>query len=86
MTFKKKFKNALMDCKDYSREEAERIIYNLCKKEDIIKLGNKEIQKLYPKEYKVAKRHTVEETEQACESLYHNLGTLESRQGLVVAH
>lgn len=81
ITFKKKFKNALMDCRDYSRQEAERIIYDLCKKEDIIKLGNKKLQEMYPKEYKVAKRHTIEETEQACESLYHNLGTLESRQG-----
>ena len=82
ITFEKKFKNALMDCRDYSKEEAERIIYDLKKEdENIIHLGNKKLQGLYPIEYKVAKRHTVEETEQACESLYHNLGTLESRAG-----
>ena len=84
ITFEKKFKNALMDCRDYSKEEAERIIYDLKKEdENIIHLGNKRLQELYPIEYKVAKRHTVEETEQACESLYHNLGTLESRAGLI---
>lgn len=81
ITFKKKFKNALMDCRDYTNEEAERIIYSLNKTEDIIRLGNTKLKSLYPKEYKVAERHTIEETEQACESLYHNLGTLESRQG-----
>ena len=84
ITFEKKFKNALMDCRDYSKEEAERTIYDLKKEdENIIHLGNKKLQELYPTEYKVAKRHTVEETEQACESLYHNLGTLESRAGLI---
>lgn len=71
-----------MDHKDYTKEEAERVIYDLKKSnKDIIHLGNQELKSLYPKEYKIAERHTIEETEQACESLYHNLGTLESRQG-----
>lgn len=82
ITFEKKFKNALMDCRDYTKEEAERVLYDLKKKDkDIIRLENKKLKELYPTEYKVAKRHTIEETEQACESLYHNLGTLESRAG-----
>ena len=82
ITFEKKFKNALIDCRDYSKEEAERVVYDLKKKDkDIIRLESKKLKELYPREYKVAERHTVEETEQACESLYHNLGTLESRAG-----
>lgn len=82
ITFEKNFKNALMDHKEYTKEEAERVIYDLKKNnKDIIHLGNQELKSLYPKEYKIAERHTIEETEQACESLYHNLGTLESRQG-----
>ena len=82
ITFEKKFKNALIDCRDYSKEEAERVVYDLKKKDkDVIRLESKKLKELYPREYKVAERHTVEETEQACESLYHNLGTLESRAG-----
>ncbi len=84
ITFEKKFKNALIDCRDYSKEEAERVVYDLKKKDkDVIRLESKKLKELYPREYKVAERHTIEETEQACESLYHNLGTLESRAGLI---
>lgn len=82
ITFKKSFKDALMDLNDISEETAEGIM-NVIEFEqgDIIRLENENIQKTYAKEYKIAKRHTVKKTMQGAESLYHNLNTLESRAG-----
>ena len=47
-----------------------------------IRLGCREnLSTDYKRVYDVAYRHTVADTKQACESLFHNLNTLESRPG-----
>ena len=82
ITFKKCFKDALMDLNDLSSEEASNIIDTIeFEQGDIIKLENEKLKCTYPKEYKIAERHTVKKTMQGAESLYHNLNTLESRAG-----
>lgn len=78
ITFKKEFREALIDLRDYSKEKAEHILEQIS---DICKLENKELQTRFPREYKMAKRRTENKTMQAAESLYHNLNTLESRAG-----
>ena len=78
ITFKKAFKDALMDVNEYSEEKAKKIVDSL---NDICELENEELIRAYPKLYKIAKRHTERKTLQAAESLYHNLNTLESRAG-----
>lgn len=82
ITFKKAFKNALQDINDLSKKEAEDFVNDIINNHgDIIKLENSELKALYPNLYKIAERHTIEQTKQATESLYHNLGTLQSRSG-----
>lgn len=82
ITFKKCFKDALMDLNDLSSEAASNIIDTIeFEQGDIIKLENEKLKCTYPKEYKIAERHTVKKTMQGAESLYHNLNTLESRAG-----
>lgn len=82
ITFKKSFRNALMDIDGISKEHAELIMKNIEDTNgDIIKLENEKLKLFYPKHYKVAERHTIEKTMQGAESLYHNLNTLESRAG-----
>lgn len=39
----------------------------------------------YPKAYKYAMDMTIKETKQAVEGLYHNLNTLQSRSGEMIA-
>lgn len=78
ITFKKCFRDALMDCRDFSEEDANDIIE--CLGEDC-KLENSYLIESFPHEYKVAERHTIKKTKQGAESLYHNLNTLESRAG-----
>lgn len=78
ITFKKEFKEALIDLFGLSEEEIKDIIEEYC---DIIKLENKELQENFPKAYKMAKRRTEKKTMQGAESLFHNLNTLESRAG-----
>ena len=82
ITFKKCFKDALIDLNDINEERAKKIIDEIeGKNGDIIKLENKKIEEYYPREYKIAERHTIKKTKQGAESLYHNLNTLESRAG-----
>lgn len=82
ITFKKCFKDAMIDLYDMTDEEVEKLIDKISKeKGDIIRLENKELKEEYPKEYKIAERHTIKKTKQGAESLYHNLNTLESRAG-----
>lgn len=82
ITFRKSFRNALMDIDGISKEHAELIMKNIEDTNgDIIKLENEKLKLFYPKHYKVAERHTIEKTMQGAESLYHNLNTLESRAG-----
>lgn len=82
ITFKKCFKDALMDLNDLSSEAASNIMDTIeFEQGDIIKLENEKLKCTYPKEYKIAERHTVKKTMQGAESLYHNLNTLESRAG-----
>ena len=78
ITFKKCFKDALIDCGNYSEEIADtmiRLIGEDCR------LENEELMEVFPHEYKVAEKHTIKKTKQGAESLYHNLNTLESRAG-----
>lgn len=82
ITFKKCFKDALMDLNDIEENVAIEIINKIeLERGNIIKLENEELKKSYPKEYKIAERHTIKKTKQGAESLYHNLNTLESRAG-----
>lgn len=82
ITFKKCFKDALMDVNNITEETANKIISNIeFAYGDIIKLENPIIKVKYKREYDVAKRHTEKKTLQGAESLYHNLNTLESRAG-----
>ena len=78
ITFKKAFKDALMDIHDFDEENVEIIMNNLG---NDCRLENEFLMEAYAHEYKVAKRHTEKKTLQAAESLYHNLNTLESRAG-----
>ncbi len=78
ITFRKEFREALIDEYDLDKDEAEDMVQRL---KDICFLENKELQELYPKQYRIAKRRTENKTLQAAESLYHNLNTLESRAG-----
>lgn len=78
ITFKKCFKDALIDLHDYPEDVADEIIKNLgydCRLESPL------LKEKCPREYKVAERHTIKKTLQGAESLYHNLNTLESRAG-----
>lgn len=82
ITFKKCFKDALMDLNDVDEKTAQLMIKNIEDGYgDIIRLENKILKQHYKKEYKVAERHTIKKTQQGAESLYHNLNTLESRAG-----
>lgn len=78
ITFKKAFIDALVDIKEFTEEEAKTIVGIL---DDKVKLESKYLMDNYPREYKVAERHTIKKTMQGAESLYHNLNTLESRAG-----
>lgn len=78
ITFKKCFKDALMDLHDYPEKMAQGMVDSLG---DNCRLDNADLFVQYPKEYNIAKRHTEKRTQQAAESLYHNLNTLESRAG-----
>ena len=82
ITFKKSFKDALMDINGVNENVADGLIKNIENNYgNIIKLENKKLEELYPKEFKAATRHTRKKTLQGAESLYHNLNTLESRAG-----
>jgi len=50
-------------------------------KDKFIYIDNVELKEKYPKAYDYAIRHLNKEGKQSCESLYHNLNTLESRAG-----
>lgn len=73
ITFKKAFIDALVDIKEFTEEEAKTIVGIL---DDKVKLESKYLMDNYPREYKVAERHTIKKTMQGAESLYHNLNTL----------
>lgn len=78
ITFRKAFVDALVDLRDITEQEAKKIVESI---KDKVKLESSYLKDYYPKEYKVAKRHTIKKTMQGAESLYHNLNTLESRAG-----
>ena len=46
-----------------------------------VNIENEYIKEKYPKLYKYAYNMLLKECKQSCEALYHNLNTLESRQG-----
>lgn len=78
-SFIKNFKDALIDILELDDHEVEE-----CMKEySDLKIGNEDILKddKLKRCYDVALRHTIRDTKQACESLFHNLNTLESRPG-----
>lgn len=82
-SFIKNFKDALIDVNGYF-EESDMVLADIIMKqyEDILQLGNKyALPEEMWKYYEIAKRHTEKDTKQACESLFHNLNTLESRPG-----
>lgn len=78
ITFRKTFIDALVDLRDITEQEAKKIVESI---KDKVKLESSYLKDYYPKEYEVAKRHTIKKTMQGAESLYHNLNTLESRAG-----
>ncbi len=78
ITFRKTFVDALVDLRDITEQEAKKIVESI---KDKVKLESSYLKDYYPKEYEVAKRHTIKKTMQGAESLYHNLNTLESRAG-----
>lgn len=78
ITFRKAFVDALVDLRDITEQEAKKIVESI---KDKVKLESSYLKDYYPKEYEVAKRHTIKKTMQGAESLYHNLNTLESRAG-----
>ena len=81
ITFKKAFKDALMDLRDYTEEEAQALMNIIEQTGKEIRLESEYLKKNLPREYKIAERHTIKKTMQGAESLYHNLNTLESRAG-----
>lgn len=78
ITFRKSYKDALMDVRRYSEDKAEDILKTLG---DIVRIGNDELIAYDEDVYETAYRHTYRKTMQGAESLYHNLNTLESRAG-----
>lgn len=78
ITFRKAFIDALVDLRDITEPKAKEIVEEI---KDKVKLESSYLKEYYPKEYKVAERHTIKKTMQGAESLYHNLNTLESRAG-----
>ena len=76
-SFVKNFKDALIDIELMSEEDANTAIDLLG---DELRLGATNFGSLQHC-LNVAKRRTIRDTKQACESLYHNLNTLESRAG-----
>ena len=78
-SFVKNFKDALMDIYDLNENQINDLIKFYDNK---LKIGNKDkLLEEHKKIYDVALRHTIRDTKQACESLFHNLNTLESRAG-----
>lgn len=73
ITFRKTFVDALVDLRDITEQEAKKIVESI---KDKVKLESSYLKDYYPKEYEVAKRHTIKKTMQGAESLYHNLNTL----------
>ena len=69
-SFKKHFKKGMKYLYNITYENIKNIF-----------IDNKELKKKYPKAYSYAIDMLNEEGKQACEGLYHNLNTLESRQG-----
>ena len=78
ITFKKEFKEALIDLYEFSDEHINNIMNE---HNNIIRLENNELKEKFPDVYRVAERRTHRRTMQGAESLYHNLNTLESRAG-----
>lgn len=78
-SFIKNFKDALIDVDNLNEEQADDLIKIYS---DKLKMGNKnELLEEHKRIYDIAIRHTIRDTKQACESLFHNLNTLESRAG-----
>lgn len=78
-SFIKNFKDALIDIHGVTDEQADVLMKHYG---DKLRLGNKDCLSDNDKYiYNVALRHTEKDTKQACESLFHNLNTLESRPG-----
>ena len=73
ITFRKAFVDALVDLRSITEQEAKKIVESI---KDKVKLESSYLKDYYPREYKVAKRHTIKKTIQGAESLYHNLNTL----------
>lgn len=79
MSFRKHMMNYYTDVKDYSKERAEQLLNDY----EPIEIDNKELTSQYglPEAYSYAIKQLKREGKQAAQGLYHNLNTLESRQG-----
>lgn len=77
ITFKKCYKDAIMDYVVCSEETAKQHMKNIEEEHgDIIKLENEKLMSFDRIIYNIAERHTIKKTLQGAESLYHNLNTL----------
>lgn len=79
MSFRKHMLNYYTDVMDYSKDKAEALL----KEYEPIEIGNDELTSQYglPDAYHYAIKQLKREGKQAAQGLYHNLNTLESRQG-----
>lgn len=79
MSFRKHMANYFTDVKDYSKQRAEEIL----KLHEPIEIDNKElcVDEETMAAYNYAIKQLNKEGKQAAQGLYHNLNTLESRQG-----
>lgn len=79
MSFRKHMLHYFTDVLDYSKERAEATLNEY----EPIEIGNQELTGRYglPDAYRYALKQLKREGKQAAQGLYHNLNTLESRQG-----
>lgn len=80
MSFYKHFKNGLKYVEGYTDYNIDNII-NFTKQEAKNVSIENDLYKLYHSSYRYAMDMTIKECYQACEGMYHNLNTLQSRSG-----
>ena len=80
MSFYKHFKNGLKYIEGYTDYDIDNIIDFTKQEAKNVSIEN-DLYKLYHSSYRYAMDMTVKECYQACEGMYHNLNTLQSRSG-----
>lgn len=75
-SFKKHFIDGLIEKEDMTEEAAKNTVGN-----DLLSIDSDVYKNISEKALDYANRHMEKEGQQACEALYHNLNTLESRAG-----